>query len=947
MHTGRRTSKFTRATLVRLASIAAVLCCGAAGAESHRHDPAAPPKLEPVPHRVSDSTTSVADLPRPARIASRRATDCPHLQAGLTRWNAAWLGADGMAAVPPGTRALVNGNDDIPAQTLIRMLEIPAGSELIFADQDATFHVTDVHVGGALRLGSPTCRLTHRIDFVFDTDEDVSSASVRKAIYDRAGLGIMVEPSGALDVFGRLYQPTWTRLAKTANAGAVNLQLSEAVDWEPGQRVVVVTSELRDYPYTDQNEVRTIAAVKSGSTVVLDAPLAYLHYGGPEYQVEVGLLTRSISLRTADRVLALAPTFGGHVLIHAGQARVSGAEIVRFGQQNFLGRYPLHMHHSGDVAGTSYFTDNSIWRSNWRCAVVHRTDNAIVSRNVAFDVWGHCYYLEDGVELGNEVSFNLAAKIKILGPVDPDSLAVLNPPTQDGFVLMQSSEFANPADRAAAGFYITNGGNRIFGNAASGGFTGYSFPNLPEAIGGSDAGIRPLDYGITGFDGNSAHTSAYLWWNAGCVYAGGLLTEVDDGGTRKLRYHSGREVSWDYLRLQEDTISNTKTFLCGPGIVHWGLQPRVVNLEAWDDDIMAIVFGSASIRSALVAGETGNTRNLGYRAQSWYRHGFQFYDTDTQTILRDVVFRNFHSDPYPGLQRSDNNCALFSMTHSDQYTPQRMNAVAGIHFAAVDDAQRICHDDKGTLSSRNFNFFDADGSATGGTGRGGHGEDGERDGGGKGWIVGSGYTDTWRLSERCVRNEAWGLWICPKRGTQDVAAIATVPNRGVRVVMYDLDGNALGENWYSTTDDFIDAQITGPSEVGWHHSFPGGVPDSFQIWTLQVPKSSYVLYSFSLPPGVSCSIGEAGWQAVPDFGALLKADGAAYTTDLQACFVRIPPTDIGAFESAGLSVPNQTWRGSPTPTTYFTVVTGCTSGNPACASITSTIPPVRRHDHRD
>ena len=168
--------------------------------------------------------------------------------------------------------------------------------------------------------------------------------------------------------------------------------------------------------------MRTIASVTNGRTVTLTAPLTFLHYGGAEYQVEVGLLSRSLVFRTQDTVLQQAPTFGGHILVRHALGRVSGAELRGMGQQNHLGRYPLHFHHAGDASFASYFTDNAIWRSNWRAAVIHRTNNAVVSRNVAFDVFGHAYYLEDGVEMGNDISFNLAARIKILGPTDTPSL---------------------------------------------------------------------------------------------------------------------------------------------------------------------------------------------------------------------------------------------------------------------------------------------------------------------------------------------------------------------------------------------------------------------------------------------------------------------------------------------------------------------------------------------
>jgi hypothetical protein len=161
--------------------------------------------------------------------------------------------------------------------------------------------------------------------------------------------------------------------------------------------------------------------------------------------------------------------------------------------------------------------------------------------------------------------------------------------------------------------------------------------------------------------------------------------------------------------------------------------------------------------------------------------------------------------------------------------------------------------------------------------------------------------------------------------------------------MYGLDGRVLGENWFSPTH-FLEAQMTGPTGVGWHHAFPGGVPERFEVQAIQVPDASFVLYSFSLPPGVSCSIAEPGWQASVNLADLLASNTAAYATDLQTCFVRIPPTNVGAFAAVGLSIPNQTWRGFPTPTTYFTVVTGCAAGDLACQQVVSTIPPIpRRH----
>lgn len=869
-----------------------------------------------VPTPVSDQTMQVAEIPRPEPINTAGRPDCPHRGPGLERVRLDWVDVDGNLVIPDGISALIKGNQDIPEDLLINHLEIPADSELVFDDRASSFKVRDIRVHGALRLGSPSCRLQKDIEFIFDTTEDVSDPQVREDIHARAGLGLVAMSGSELDVFGTLFQPTWTRLAVTAESGDDIVELAESVDWDPGQEVVVVTSIRRDYPYQNQNEIRTIVSRPSAKSIQLDAPLAYLHYGGEEYQVEVGLLSRNIRFRTADSVLANAPGFGGHIMAQAESTRVSGVELRGLGQRNFLGRYPMHFHFMGDTQGESYFTDNSIRESNWRCTVVHRTDNAVISRNVAFDTFGHCFYLEDGVEEGNEISYNLAARIKIMGDVGPDALDALLAADQEGFVLDQSPGFVNPADRAAAGFYIPNANNLVFGNAASGGFAGYSFPLLPAAIGEMPGDPVPMDIPIENFDGNTAHSSGYFWRNSGCVYVGGVLERIDNGEDPPyLQYRSGRSMA-PYLRAAADWITNTKTFLCTMGVMHWGHEAHLVNLEAWDVQLMAQLFGSASIESALVAGQTGNSANVPSRPPDFYQRGFRFYDTDTSTNLRGIVFRNFNPDPDAWIYRSTNSCALVTLTHSNQFTPQRMSSTADFHFVNVDHELRICHDDRGTLASRNFNFNDTDGTATAVAGD--SIPAGPR-------IAGSGHSDIWGFSVDCIRDDDWGIWVCPQDGTQNIASIATHPNQDVNVMVYTLNGSLLGSNGYSFTE-FEQAQITGPSETEWFHVFPGGVPSSFEVHPKQVPVDSFVVYSFAVPLGNSCSIAEnwkdgVAWTSVGDRDTLLASAGPVYTTDSGVCYIRIPPADRGTFDAAGLSTPYQTWRFFP-DWTSFTVHVG-------------------------
>jgi hypothetical protein len=47
---------------------------------------------------------------------------------------------------------------------------------------------------------------------------------------------------------------------------------------------------------------------------------------------------------------------------------------------------------------------------------------------------------------------------------------------QSGEAFQSSTELADPTDAAAAGFYCANPNNAFKSNAASGGWTGFSFP---------------------------------------------------------------------------------------------------------------------------------------------------------------------------------------------------------------------------------------------------------------------------------------------------------------------------------------------------------------------------------------------------------------------------------------------------------------------------------------
>jgi hypothetical protein len=69
------------------------------------------------------------------------------------------------------------------------------------------------------------------------------------------------------------------------------------------------------------------------------------------------------------------------------------------------------VHRVEDRGSLSYIKDSSISRSYFRAVTAHRTNNVIVSGNVAFDIEGHAYYPEDGVEEQNVIEYNLGTLI--------------------------------------------------------------------------------------------------------------------------------------------------------------------------------------------------------------------------------------------------------------------------------------------------------------------------------------------------------------------------------------------------------------------------------------------------------------------------------------------------------------------------------------------------------
>ena len=109
--------------------------------------------------------------------------------------------------------------------------------------------------------------------------------------------------------------------------------------------------------------------------------------------------------------------YGGHTKIQRESiGRFGGIEAVRMGQLNVLARYPFHWH-LNKVSPDSSISDCSVHDSYWRCITIHGSDNVTLSRNVGFNISGHCFYLEDGVEENNVFEYNAVAHVNSIAHV--------------------------------------------------------------------------------------------------------------------------------------------------------------------------------------------------------------------------------------------------------------------------------------------------------------------------------------------------------------------------------------------------------------------------------------------------------------------------------------------------------------------------------------------------
>jgi len=269
--------------------------------------------------------------------------------------------------------------------------------------------------------------------------------------------------------------------------------------WNVGDEILLTSP---DTSYRSMQHVATIEVIDTNTgEITLTSPIhpAFVEAtqvsnpDHPYFAIEVVSLSRRIVLDAEVEEEEDGNSFmGGHLVVYRTpnvSQVLQGVQIQNFGQQGILGRYPINFHLCGDVSG-SIISKNVVRASNQRGYVVHGSHNAYFFDNVAFEVAGHCYFLEDGIETGNTFERNLGADIHAPAITIPGDDA---------------------KDEEASVFWISNPNNHFRDNVAAGSVaSGYWFDTRHHVRGlsyGGNENVHPQTLNLGTFQGNTVHST--------------------------------------------------------------------------------------------------------------------------------------------------------------------------------------------------------------------------------------------------------------------------------------------------------------------------------------------------------------------------------------------------------------------------------------------------------
>jgi len=654
------------------------------------------------------------------------------VEAAQTKWSdpASWPNRKLPAA---GDKVTIGRDKDIVLDvTPPALAGLSIDGKLSFSD-DADLELTSewIMVHGELAIGTESTPHTRKATITLT--DNVKGEDVMGGMGDR---GIMLS-GGTLNLHGDRTN-TWSKLSSTAKAGATSIEVLNAAQWRVGDDIVLTSTDFDPR----QAERRTIAAI-SGNQITLDQPLKYMHFGKITFNVdergEVANLTRNIKVQaSAD---AEQSFFGGHIMaMPSSHMYVSGVELSRMGQNLTLARYPIHWHLVGDAKG-QYVRNAAVHDTYNRCVTVHGTNYLQVENNVTYNIVGHCFFLEDGIEHGNQFVHNLAIQIKCHTSKRcvPTNLAANGDndyPYEQRLEVRKISFAAKdtllPSDNTVAAYWITNPDNSFVDNVAAGSEENGFWLSLPEHPQGQFEGTDianntwPRRTKMGTFKGNVAHSNF-----DGFMFDRNIAKDNTFGLTGNSHMPTENPADPNSKRV-ETLFENLTSYKNRNGGI-WGRgEAHIFRNVKLADNAIGYTHSSGSngkdpltslVVDSLFVGETENIGNpvtpeeIAYKRSLPKRlipdfpiRGYEYYDYRHDVV--NTTFVNFKDND----RRKTGAISWLLFTSSGVTTTNTMKGAKfvnakPVYFPKID--KRFDNDNRGGVAYRTAGFLDLDGSVGG------------------------------------------------------------------------------------------------------------------------------------------------------------------------------------------------------------------------------------------
>jgi cell surface hyaluronidase len=757
-------------------------------------------------------------------------------------------------------------NVEIPEDTAILLDVSPPdlngltiNGTLVFGDADInlTAEWIMVHGKGKLEIGVPSKPYTHKATITLTGLEGDADGVMGMKMGWRV-LGVM--GGGTLSMIGQ-ERTSWTKLNATVNKGDKTITLLDATDWKAGDTIVIASTDF-DYRQAETFKIQSV----SGNTVTLDKAVQYMHYGvvqtyngrTVDQRAEVGLLSRNIVIQGASD--AVTNKFGGHVMVMTGsQAVVDSVEFVNMGQENKMGRYPIHWHLMGDTSRGQYVRNSSIYNSFNRCVTIHGSNGVKVQNNVTYKIPGHCFFLEDGAEIDNVIENNLG--IAVSQPADNKSL------------LPSDHNFPGPAV-----YWIAHPQNIVRNNVAAGSSgSGFWYAFAKSSTGASKDKMTNIRYTpLTESSNNVAHSNGADGFHVDNGPKADVQAGTEPAGYEPHVDPNAIKTSAPVTAVFENVVSykNRRNGVWLRGRYHLLKSPVLA------DNAIGATFASdeSVLRNGLVVGETANvgTPNnwevKGENGRTLPRpwtcdepldcsafpiRGFEFYDGTVG--VEDTYFAGFKDN-------SIRKASALSYLNFTAFSTSPFNYAKNLSFAS--DTKRVNLFTRGTPVDpskdtedgyRSAVFIDQDGSVTGTPNR---------------RVV---VDNPFMINSGCTKQADWNAWICDDSYVPFVlyahSAIAstTLSLNGANHTLY---GSGSNDN-----DSFVSVlrskQIYGVSF--------DGAPSSFSLVLRDAPKDwlRFKIPIAAKPDVINYQPTVTGYEVkvVADLNALASSTLSAYFYD--------------------------------------------------------------------